>query len=83
MNNIPVWIVKDVVPEDDFILKITFADGKIKRYDMKCIIAKGGIFKKIANPILFAQAYADGTTVSWADDIDISPEELYENGVLI
>ena len=78
-----VWIVKNVVAEDDFILKITFADGKVKRYDMKSIIAKGGVFKKLSNPVFFAKAYADGTTVSWSDEIDISPEELYENGELV
>ncbi len=78
---VPHWIVRSVAVEPDFFLRIRFADGAEKRYDMKPVIAEGGIFRKIASVQKFASAYADGTTVSWPGDVDIAPEELYENGV--
>ena len=78
---IPHWVVVSVNAEPDFILKIRFADGKEKRYDMKPVIAEGGIFSRIAAPQAFATAYADGTSVSWCGDVDIAPEELYDNGI--
>ena len=78
---LPHWIVSAVKAEPNFVLNIRFADGTEKRYDMKPIIAEGGIFSKIATPQAFATAYADGTTVSWKSNVDIAPEELYENGV--
>lgn len=83
MNNIPNWIVHQVSAEPDFMLKIKFADGTLKRYDMKPVIADGGVFSKISSVGAFEQAYADGTTVSWPGNVDIAPEELYENGVSV
>lgn len=79
---IPKWVVRQVTPEPDFMLRIVFASNEIKRYDMKPVIADGGIFEKIASPSCFAAAYSDGTTVSWPGGVDIAPEELYANGVL-
>ena len=81
MSKIPHWIVKSVAALPDFTLKVVFADGSVKRYDMKPVLADGGVFRRIADPASFAAAYADGTTVSWPGNIDIAPEELYRNGV--
>ena len=81
MGNVPNWVVRSVVAAPDFMLIVGFADGSCKRYDMKPVLADGGIFRRIATPGVFAAAYADGTTVSWPGNIDIAPEELYENGV--
>jgi hypothetical protein len=78
---IPKWIVRSVEVESDFILRLRFADGSEKRYDMKPVIAEGGVFARIATPDAFSAAYADGTSVCWSDEVDIAPEELYENGV--
>lgn len=85
MDNIklPPWIVVSVKAEPDFMLDIRFADGSRRRYDMKPVIAEGGVFSKIATPQFFATAYADGTTVSWCGNVDIAPEELYWNGIVI
>ena len=80
-NKVPKWIVTSVKVESDFWLLISFADGSLRRYDMKPVIAEGGVFKKIAQESIFSKAYADGTTVSWPGDVDISPEELYYNGI--
>lgn len=60
MNKMPGWIVVSVKVEPDFWLLIRFFDGTVKRYDMKPVIAGGGIFKQIANESAFSQAYADG-----------------------
>lgn len=81
MNMIPNWIVRSVTAAPDFTLIVGFADGSRRRYDMKPVLAEGGIFRKISSPSVFALAYADGTTVSWPGNVDISPEELYLNSV--
>ena len=81
MSIVPPWIVKSVIAAPDFTLIVGFADGSRKSYDMKPVLAEGGVFNKISSPTSFARAYADGTTVSWPGNVDISPEELYRNGI--
>ena len=75
--------VRAVVPEDDYTLIVDFADGKRKRFDMKPIIARGGVFEKLKNIEFFRRVYVDRDTVAWDDIIDIAPESLYDRGVSI
>lgn len=76
------WVVTAVVPSEDYSLNLTFKDGSHKRYDCTSLLDKG-IFKPLSDVRFFMKAYADGTTVAWSDDIDIAPEELYDNSVPI
>lgn len=79
-NEMP-YIVKSVQPEADYILLVRFADGTKKRYDMKPIIARGGIFEKIKDPSEFSKVHVARDTVVWDDVLDIAPESLYEKGI--
>jgi hypothetical protein len=38
------------------------------------------IYKPLENKRLFNDVKADGMTISWNDDIDMCPDELYING---
>lgn len=75
--NTPVWIVKEVQPQNDYTLLITFADGSKKIYNAKPLLDKA-IYARLNNLAFFLQAKADCGTVVWNEDIDIAPEHLYE-----
>ncbi|MBQ7573235.1 MAG: DUF2442 domain-containing protein [Clostridia bacterium] len=79
MNN-PAWVVKDVKPQKDYILLITFEDGSKKKYDARPLLQKE-LFSKLNNISFFMQAKAQYGTVTWDDDTDIAPEHLYEVSV--
>ena len=76
----PAWIVKRVVPREDYTLVLTFIHGEQKSVDMKPLIAEGKMYAPINDMKLFRKAHIDGPTVAWTPDIDIAPEYLYEHG---
>ena len=78
-----VYLVKAVIAEADYMLLVDFADGQRKRFDMKPIIARGGVFERLKDAEFFKKAHVDRDTVAWDDVIDIAPESLYERGVAI
>lgn len=76
----PVWVVKDVRPQADYTLLLTFAGGEKKVYNARPLLDKA-IYAQLKNPAFFLMAKADCGTVVWNDDIDIAPEHLYECSV--
>lgn len=77
------YLVKAVIAEDDYTLLVDFVDGKRKRFDMKPIIARGGVFERLKNLDFFKKAHVDRDTVAWDDIIDIAPESLYDRGIAV
>ena len=77
------YLVKAVVAEDNYMLFVDFVDGKRKRFDMKPIIAHGGVSERLKDVEFFKKAHVDRDTVAWDDVIDIAPESLYERGISI
>lgn len=73
----PAWVVKDVVPQTDYTLAITFADGSKRLYNARPLLDKA-IFAELKSLPFFLRAHVDGDTVVWSKDIDIAPEHLYE-----
>ena len=76
----PIWVVKEVVPQEDYTLLITFADGSKRVYNALPLLNKA-IFADLKSLPFFLKARASGDTVIWNDDIDIAPEHLYECSV--
>ena len=72
--------VRKVEVISPYTLKLWFEDGSIKTYDMTPML-KYKVYAKLKNPGYFKRAYISGDTVGWSDDIDIAPEELYDNGI--
>jgi len=74
--------IKSVVPLDDFILSIEFQNSEWKRYDVKQLFDKWDDFKALTQNELFKYAKVDigGYAIVWNDDLDISCNELWENG---
>lgn len=73
----PNWVVKEVLPKEDYTLFLTFADGTKKIYDARPLLEKQ-IYSKLNNIKFFMSAKSECGTVVWNDDIDIAPEHLYE-----
>lgn len=78
----PNWVVKEVLPKDDYTLFLTFADGTKKIYDARPLLEKQ-IYSKLNNLKFFMSAKPECGTVVWNDDIDIAPEHLYEHSLPI
>lgn len=72
--------VTRVDPFGDRYLYLEFRDGKTGIYDVAPLFGKG-VFKKLENPEVFKLARTDGVTVTWPNDLDIAPEELYRGCV--
>ena len=76
--------VHEVKPLGDYTLLVKFEKGEQKIYDIKPLFEKWGTFKDLYSIHgLFEQVKVDsgGYGISWNDDIDLSCNELYENGI--
>ncbi len=73
----PVWVVRDVKPNEDYTLLLTFENGEKKIYNARPLLEKT-IYAQLRNLAFFLGAKAECGTVVWNDDIDIAPEHLYE-----
>lgn len=74
--------LKDVVAQDDKTITVLFANGVTKTYDVKPLIERFEAFKALDEESLFTAVKVDqgGYGIIWNDDIDLSCEELWENG---
>lgn len=77
--------IKLIKPLENMILEAVFSSGEIKRYDMKNLIKSNENFKKLENKELFIKAKVDigGYGIIWNENIDISSEEIWENGITV
>ena len=82
MSNIKYIVVK-VKPEDEYMLLVDFADGSQKRFDVKPLIERGGVFEKLRDKEFFNNVKTGRDTVVWDDVLDIAPESLYDKGVTV
>jgi hypothetical protein len=74
--------VKSVIAINDYKLVVIFAEGITKIYDIKPLFTKFDMFNGLKENRLFYEVVVDvgGYGVSWNDDIDLSCDELFENG---
>lgn len=75
--------VKAVNALPDYRLSVQFAEGVTKIYNVKPLFGKWEAFKVFKNsPELFFDVEVDvgGYGVIWNDDLDLSCDELFENG---
>ena len=76
--------VKAVQPLPVYNLLVQFASGEYKQYDVAPLFEKWDAFKALESvKDLFEQVKVDagGYGISWNDDIDLSCNELWENGI--
>lgn len=74
--------IKDVTALPNYKLSVQFAQGITKIYNVAPLIEKYKMFEPLKNNELFSTVEVDagGYGIIWNDDIDISCDELFENG---
>jgi len=77
--------IKSVKPLEDLIIVVEFGNNIKKTYDIKPLIKKWPVFQNLYNESLFKQAKVDigGHGISWNENIDLSCNEIWENGKII
>ena len=73
--------VKEVRPESDYILSLTFENGERRRFDMKPYLDYE-VFRPLKDMKMFRSVTTFLGSVTWANDSDLSYDTLYLEGVL-
>lgn len=76
--------VETVTPISDSRLRVLFVNGVSKIYDIKVLANQFPLFRTLLNnPKIFSNVKVDvgGYGISWNDEIDLSCDELWENGI--
>lgn len=78
--------IKNVIPLPNYQLNIQFSEGTTKIYSIAPLFEKIPVFKVLTQtPGLFSEVYVDvgGHGIVWNDELDLSCDELWENGRVI
>ncbi len=77
-----VVYVSSVEPKENYNLFITFENGEQGIFDCMPLLEKP-VYKPLKNKSFFNTVKMKYGATTWNDQIDISPEHLYENSVKI
>jgi hypothetical protein len=69
--------VKTVIPQDDYVLHITFDNGESGTLDMKPYL-DFGIFHRIRDYSSFEKVRVAFDTIEWESGADLDPEFVYQ-----
>ncbi len=69
-----------VSPMPDFVVEVTFSNGKRRRFDVKSYLDTG-VFRKLRDKKRFAAVRPALDTVVWLSGQDLCPDLVYEAGV--
>jgi hypothetical protein len=72
--------VKAVKPNLDYTLTLTFANGEVKRFDVKPYL-DFGIFQELKNLSVFNSVRPCLGSIQWTNGQDFCPDMLYIDGV--
>lgn len=78
--------IKSVSPLPDYRLSVQFSEGITKIYDMKPLFERIPAFKMLleqAEEFSGVTVDVGGYGIVWNDDLDLSCDELWENGVIV
>ncbi len=78
--------IKNISALPDFKLSVQFSEGVTKIYDVKPLFDRIPLFRELkCHPEVFAAVSVDvgGYGIVWNDDLDLSCDELWENGVQV
>ena len=77
--------IKNIIPKENLIIIAEFENGVMKQYDVKILLNKIEAFKILNDKIIFNNVKIDigGYGISWNENVDLSSEEIWENGVNI
>ena len=72
--------VKDVKPNPDHTLTLTFTNGEVKIFDVKPYLDKG-IFQELRDMSVFNSVRPFLGSIQWQNGQDFCPDTLYLDGV--
>ncbi|MBL7065140.1 MAG: DUF2442 domain-containing protein [Anaerolineae bacterium] len=72
--------VKDVKPNPDHTLTLTFTDGEVKIFDTRPYLDQG-IFRELRNMSIFNSVKPFLGSIQWQNGQDFCPDTLYLKGV--
>ena len=77
--------VKNVSAMPDYKLSVQFCEGVTKIYDVKPLFEQLPVFTALQNEVEFFGVSVDvgGYGIVWNDELDLSCDELWENGTQI
>jgi hypothetical protein len=73
------WRVVEARPLDGFRLHVRFVDGLEGEVDLSALVRSpaAGIFARLADPSLFAQAFVEHGAVTWPGELDLAPDAMH------
>jgi Protein of unknown function (DUF2442) len=74
--------VLSVIANEDFTLDLKFADGSLRKFDVKPYL-EYGVFKELKEQGYFKKVRVVFGTVQWPNEQDISPDTLYLESAVI
>ena len=72
--------VKDVKPQDDYKLLLTFANDEVRLFDVSKYLEIGK-FQELKEKTLFQSVRVHFDSIEWANKLDLDPELLYNNSI--
>jgi Protein of unknown function (DUF2442) len=74
--------VVSVTPLEDHALLLQFNSGEQRRLDVRPYLAYR-VFERLREPEFFALAQPDHGTVGWPGGIDLDPDSVYLDSVVV
>ncbi len=74
--------VKNVVPQENYTLLLTFENDEKRRFDVKPYL-NTGLFSELRNIELFNTVRVCFDTIEWENEADLDPEFLYRDSVSV
>ena len=74
--------IKDVKPQDNYLLLLTFENGEKRQFDMKPYL-DFGIFQELKDLRLFKTVRTSFDSIEWDNEADFDPEILYQKSLKI
>jgi len=68
--------IKDVKPQDNYLLLLTFENSERRQFDMKPYLHLS-LFQELKDLRLFKTARTSFDSIEWENEADFDPEELY------
>jgi hypothetical protein len=74
--------VCEVKASPQYVLNLHFNNGEKRMFDMTHYL-QYPVFRRLQNTSFFSLARVEYGTVTWPGEIDIAPETLYDQSILI
>ena len=74
--------VKDVKPQDNYNLLLTFTNGEVGLFDMKPYLGYN-MFKPLRDVDFFNAVRPSHGTVQWENEADLCPDTMYMDSIKV